>query len=96
MDGTEAVSRALWLRPEGENRLDHAQMALFALSFDAEKAPEKAILHVSAADRYRLYVNGVSALAGPRRGDAHSHYFETFDIAPLLRASCPSCPRPFP
>ena len=33
---------------------------------------------------YRFYVNGVSVVSGPRKGDLRNHYYETVDIAPYL------------
>lgn len=48
--------------------------------------PEKFIVHVSADNRYRLFVNGNPVCSGPARGDLYNWYFETVDIAPYLKA----------
>lgn len=45
----------------------------------------KFIIHVSADNRYRLYVNGKPVCSGPARGDLYNWYFETIDIAPYLK-----------
>ncbi|MDH7460254.1 alpha-rhamnosidase [Chitinophagaceae bacterium 26-R-25] len=48
--------------------------------------PANYIVHVSADNRYRLFVNGKSVCAGPARGDLYNWNFETIDLAPYLRA----------
>jgi hypothetical protein len=56
----------------------------FRRTFDLDSTPEKFILHVSADNRYRLFVNGQSVCRGPARGDLMHWRFETVDIAPYL------------
>ncbi len=56
----------------------------FRRTFDLETQPEKFIIHVSADNRYRLFVNGQSVCRGPARGDLMHWRFETVDIAPYL------------
>lgn len=51
-----------------------------------EPVPARVIVHVSADQRYLLHVNGRRVGAGPGRGDPEHWAFETYDIAPLLRA----------
>ena len=41
--------------------------------------------HVSADNRYKLYVNGKLVSLGPARGDIYNWSFETVDLAPYLR-----------
>lgn len=48
--------------------------------------PSKYIIHVSADNRYRFFVNGKPVCFGPARGDLYNWYFETIDIAPYLKA----------
>jgi alpha-L-rhamnosidase len=43
------------------------------------------IIHISADNRYHLFVNGESVCRGPCRGDANRWFFETVDIAKFLR-----------
>ncbi|WP_436490982.1 alpha-L-rhamnosidase C-terminal domain-containing protein [Chitinophaga sp. ARDCPP14] len=43
------------------------------------------IIHLSADNRYRLYVNGRFAGMGPARSDAANWYYETIDISPYLK-----------
>jgi hypothetical protein len=56
----------------------------FRRTFDLNSQPEKFIVHVSADNRYRLFVNGQSVCRGPARGDLMHWRFESVDIAPYL------------
>ncbi|MDR0354057.1 MAG: family 78 glycoside hydrolase catalytic domain [Opitutaceae bacterium] len=58
----------------------------FRKTFSLNQAPETFIVHVSADNRYKLYVNGRLASLGPARCDVYNWSFETLDIAPLLAA----------
>jgi hypothetical protein len=44
------------------------------------------VVHVSADNRYRLFVNGVQVSSGPERSDVTHWRYETLDLAPHLRA----------
>ena len=56
----------------------------FRKSFDLEVVPSRFIVHVSADNRYKLYVNGKLVSLGPARGDIYNWNFETVDLAPYL------------
>ncbi|SEW25556.1 alpha-L-rhamnosidase N-terminal domain-containing protein [Chitinophaga arvensicola] len=43
------------------------------------------IIHLSADNHYRLYVNGQFAGTGPARSDPANWYYETIDIGPQLK-----------
>ncbi|HTE26637.1 alpha-L-rhamnosidase-related protein [Flavitalea sp.] len=58
----------------------------FRKSFSLNTKPGQFIIHVTADNRYRLFVNGKSVCSGPARGDLYNWYFETIDIAPFLQA----------
>ncbi|MFL5482017.1 MAG: alpha-L-rhamnosidase C-terminal domain-containing protein [Gemmatimonadaceae bacterium] len=53
-------------------------------SFTLEKMPTRFVVHVSADNRYRLYVNGVQMSSGPQRSDVAHWRYETVDLAPQL------------
>ena len=57
----------------------------FRKSFDLDETPARFVVHVSADNRYKLYVNGHFASLGPARGDIYNWNFETIDIAPFLK-----------
>jgi hypothetical protein len=48
--------------------------------------PEGFVVHVSADNRYRLFVNGQVVSSGPQRSDLMHWRYETVDLAPHLRA----------
>jgi hypothetical protein len=57
----------------------------FRRDFELGEKPGKFIIHVSADNRYRLFVNGQPVSQGPSRGDILRWRFETVDIAPQLK-----------
>lgn len=54
--------------------------------FDLAAVPPSFVVHVSADNRYRLFVNGTLASSGPQRSDVTHWRYETVDLAPLLHA----------
>ena len=48
--------------------------------------PARFVVHVSADNRYRLFVNGQQVSSGPQRSDLMHWRYETVDLAPHLRA----------
>ena len=58
----------------------------FRKAFELSSKPSTFIIHVTADNRYRLFVNGVSVCFGPARGDLNHWYYESIDIAGYLQA----------
>lgn len=58
----------------------------FRKRFFLKKIPETFILHISADNRYRLFINGTPLSFGPCRGDMNRWFFETVDIAQSLHS----------
>jgi hypothetical protein len=58
----------------------------FRKSFDLEKVPEKLVVHVSADNRYNLFVNGQRVCYGPAKGDLQTYKYDVVDIAPFLKS----------
>jgi alpha-L-rhamnosidase len=56
----------------------------FRKRFQLETVPKHMIIHVTADNRYRLFVNGKPVCSGPARGDLYNWFYETVDIAPYL------------
>ena len=56
----------------------------FRKSIDLVNKPASFVIHVSADNRYKLYVNGTLVSLGPTRGDTFNWNYETVDIAPYL------------
>ena len=58
----------------------------FKKSIELAGAPAHYIVHVSGDNRFVLYVNGQRVGDGPARGDLAHWRYETFDLAPMLKA----------
>ncbi|MEO8713047.1 MAG: alpha-L-rhamnosidase N-terminal domain-containing protein, partial [Parafilimonas sp.] len=56
----------------------------FRKNFTLDAQPTQFIIHVSADNRYKLYVNDSMVLFGPAKGDVYHWNFETVDIAQYL------------
>ncbi len=56
----------------------------FRRSFELSEKPPSFIIHVSADNRYRLFVNGMEICEGPQRSDLWHWRYATIDIAPYL------------
>lgn len=57
----------------------------FRKTFEIEEKSNQFIVHVSADNRYKLFVNGIEVSIGPARGDLQHWRFETVDIAKHLK-----------
>ena len=76
---------ARWIAPRGTPG-DSFTVFHARHTFTLEKAPARFLVHVSADNRYRLYVNGVQVSSGPERSDVNHWRYETVDLAPQLHA----------
>jgi len=55
-------------------------------SFTIDSKVTAAPIHVTADSRYKLFVNGTFVGRGPVRSDPRWQYYDTYDLAPFLRA----------
>ncbi len=76
--------KAQWITHPKESTLDYG-VFLFRKTFKLKVKPERFIIHVSADNRYRLYVNGKYVCYGPSVGDISHQRYETIDIAKELK-----------
>jgi alpha-L-rhamnosidase len=76
---------ASWIRTAGAAGRGPG-VFLFRRSLDLPAAPTHFVVHVSADQRYELFVNGQRIATGPARGDLDHWRFETADIASKLVA----------
>lgn len=51
-----------------------------------DQAPAKLVVHVSADNRYNLFVNGRRVCYGPAKGDLQTYKYDVVDLAPYLKA----------
>lgn len=75
---------ARWITCPGVSLYDYG-VYHFRKIFRIKDLPMTYVINVSADNRYRLFVNGTPVCYGPARGDLSHWYFETVDIAPLLK-----------
>jgi len=76
---------ARWISAAGAPAHEYC-VCHFRRIIDLARKPERFPVHVSADNRYRLFVNGRSAAWGPARGDLFHWRYETIDAAPYLDA----------
>ena len=75
----------VWIWCQGEPKPYH--FYLYARRrFTLARQPSRARLHVTASDRYVLYVNGVYVGRGPARSDPRRKSYDTYDVASHLRS----------
>ena len=77
--------KASWIAVPGESPNGYG-VYLFRKSFSLMAKPESFVIHVSADNRYKLFVNEKQVSLGPARGDLEHWNFESMDIASLLHA----------
>ena len=75
---------AQWIMHPTAEPQSHA-VILFRKNFELSEKPESFIVHLSADNHYRLFVNGQYILRGPARGDLSHWFYETVDIAEYLQ-----------
>lgn len=75
---------AFWVFDPGTPR-DQYGVFHFRRVLSLARVPATFVVHVSADNRYRLFVNGQQVAAGPQRSDLMHWRYETLDLAPYLR-----------
>lgn len=84
-DILQKVWKAYWIATPNEAELDYGVYSFQKEIILAEK-PDSYIIHVSADNKYKLYVNDQLVSFGPAVGDLNHWCFETKDIAPFLHS----------
>jgi len=77
--------KAYWITVPNEPAKEYGVFQ-FRKKFNLSVKPSSFIVHVSADNRFKLYVNGRFAGLGPARGDLYHWNYETIDIGPLLQS----------
>lgn len=87
----KATWSAHWIQYPGLNESTQRQdpksygVYHFRKTVDLSSIPSAYIIHVSADNRYRLYLNGKWIGEGPARGDLNHWHYGSFDLAPYLK-----------
>jgi hypothetical protein len=76
---------AKWVTCPNIPEADYA-VVMFRRSFSLPEKPAHFVVHVSADNRYKLYVNGNLAAMGPQGSDWRHWRYETLDISPYLQS----------
>jgi alpha-L-rhamnosidase len=75
--------RAQWVTHPTASTLDYG-VFLFRNEFSLEQPPGSLVVHLSADNRYKLWVNGQLVSTGPAKGSFNYWRYETIDLAPFL------------
>ena len=76
--------KAEWITHPSESLLEYG-VYHFRKNFTLKDQPNEFIIHVSADNRYRLFVNGEAVCFGPARSDLEHWSYESIDIAAFLK-----------
>jgi len=76
---------AQWISAKGDDGVSYG-VFYFRKTIELQNKPASFIVHLSADNRYKLYVNGTLVSLGPARGDTYFWNYETVDLAPNLVA----------
>lgn len=76
--------KAEWITHPTESHLEYGVFH-FRKNFILKDQPHEFIIHVSADNRYRLFVNGKAVCFGPARSDLEHWSYESIDIAAVLK-----------
>jgi hypothetical protein len=75
---------AVWISAPDASPFDFG-VYHFRRTLDLPQKPSRFVVHVSADNRYQLFVNGTRVLWGPARGHLSAWPYETLDIAPWMQ-----------
>jgi hypothetical protein len=78
------AQNAPWISYPSANQTNYG-VYHFRKSFDLKEVPEELVVHVSADNRYNLFVNGERVCYGPAKGDLQTYKYDIVDIAPFLQ-----------
>jgi hypothetical protein len=76
--------KAQWITHPSESLLEYGVFH-FRKSFELKDQPNEFIIHISADNRYRLFVNGVAVCFGPARADLE-HFPEAREKCSCIRS----------
>ncbi|HOW39312.1 MAG TPA: alpha-L-rhamnosidase C-terminal domain-containing protein [Bacteroidales bacterium] len=80
----ELTWKAQWIMHPTVQPQEHA-VIIFRKTIVLQEKPDQFIIHLSADNHYRLFVNGSYVQRGPARGDLSHWFYETVDISSYLK-----------
>ena len=76
--------KAHWITHPSASTIEYG-VFLFRNEFRLDQMPDSLMIHLSADNRYKLYVNGHMAATGPAKGSYKFWRYESLDIRPWLK-----------
>lgn len=76
--------KAFWITSVGSTPTGYG-IYVFRKTVELAAKPQSFVVHVSADNKYRLYVNGEFIGVGPARNDIEHWFFDTYDLAEYLK-----------
>ncbi len=76
--------KAIWISYPEDSQNEFA-VYHFRKEISLAESPQSCVIHISADNHYKLFVNGQLVSVGPASGDLNHWKYETVDIAPFLR-----------
>lgn len=83
IDPPKGYWSANWIIPAGIEPKSYG-VYHFRKTFELNEVPGSFIIHVSADQRYRIFINGKAIGLGPARSDPQHWMFDTYDLAAHL------------
>lgn len=84
MPRPRTLSDWIWTPDWTSDDKDSVRIVYFRKEIEIESVPSSYMLKITAADRYKLYVNGSFVQAGPQKGTKEYWYLDPGEIAPFL------------
>lgn len=75
---------APWISYPSANVTDYG-VYHFRKAINIDEVPQKLLIHLSADNRYNLFVNGQRICYGPAKGDLTTYKYDVIDMAPYLK-----------
>ena len=85
MGRVDAGSDWLWINDWTAEDKDQVRIVYFRKAMELMEVPSSYPIQISAASRYKLYVNGAFVQAGPEKGEKGYGYCDPSDIAMFLQ-----------
>jgi len=81
---TQSSKNSPWISYPSANVTEYG-VYHFRKTFELDKVPTAFVIHVSADNRYNLFVNGERVCYGPAKGDLKTYKYDVIDIARFLK-----------
>lgn len=80
----EMISDWIWTKDWSSEDKDAVRLVYFRKELELTQVPDSYPVKITAADRYKLFVNGTFVQAGPQKGTKEFSYLEEAQLAPYL------------